>query len=84
MRYHLDIGKCHKEIIISFIIAKDYFSFPAFTSANNKEYKGFMYQSIPGLTILPQATPGDSHILVAPGVGFLLLCLARGSATGGS
>ena len=26
----------------------------------------------------PRATPGDSHILVAPGVGFSLLCLARG------
>ena len=24
------------------------------------------------------ATPEDSHILVAPGVGFSLLCLARG------
>ena len=30
----------------------------------------------------PQATPGDSHILVAPGVGFSILCLARGSARG--
>ena len=40
MRYHLEIGKRRKEFIISFIIAKDYFSFPAFTSANNKEYKG--------------------------------------------
>ena len=40
-----------------------------------------MYQSIPSLTIpSPRATPGDSHILVAPGVGFSLLCLARGSA----
>ena len=40
-----------------------------------------MYQSIPSLTISPpppQATPGDSHILVAPRVGFSLLCLARG------
>ena len=36
-----------------------------------------MYQSIPSLTI-PRETPGDSHILVAPGVGFSLLCLARG------
>ena len=37
-----------------------------------------MYQSIPSLTILPsRATPVDSHILVAPGVGFSLLCLAR-------
>ena len=35
MRYHLEIGKRRKEFIISFIIAKDYFSFPAFTSANN-------------------------------------------------
>ena len=40
-----------------------------------------MYQSIPSLTI-PLATPGDSHILVAPGVGFSLLCLAQGSARG--
>ena len=32
------------------------------------------HQSIPSLTI-----PGDSHILVTPGVGFLLLCLAWGS-----
>ena len=31
----------------------------------------------------PWATPGDSHILVAPWVGFSLLCLARGSAPGG-
>ena len=44
---------------------------------------GVMYQSIPSLTI-PRATPGVSHILVAPGVGFSLLCLARGSAPGGS
>ena len=30
-----------------------------------------MYQSIPSLTIPPsRANPGDSHILVAPGVGF--------------
>ena len=42
-----------------------------------------MYKSIPSLTI-PRATPGDSHILVAPGVGFSLLCLARGSARGQS
>ena len=41
MRYHLEIGKRRKEFIISFIIAKDYFSFPVFTSVNNKEYKGF-------------------------------------------
>ena len=39
-----------------------------------------MYQSIPSLTISPRATPEDSHVLVAPGVGFSLLCLARGSA----
>ena len=26
----------------------------------------------------PQATPEDSHTLVAPGVGFSLLCFARG------
>ena len=37
-----------------------------------------MYQSIPSLTITPWATPRDSHILVAPGVRFLLLCLAQG------
>ena len=43
MRYHLKIGKRRKEFIILFIIAKDYFSFPAFTSANNKEYKGFQW-----------------------------------------
>ena len=41
-----------------------------------------MYQSNPSLTIPPLATPGDSHILIAPGVGFSLLCLARGSAQG--
>ena len=40
-----------------------------------------MYQSIPSLTI-PPVTPGDSHILVAPGVGFSLLCLAQGFAPG--
>ena len=42
-----------------------------------------MYQSIPSLTIPPTPTPGDSHILVAPGVGFMLLCLALGSSRGG-
>ena len=26
----------------------------------------------------PPPPPGDSHILVAPGVGFSLLCLAQG------
>ena len=26
----------------------------------------------------PRATPGDSHILVVPGVGFSLLCLTQG------
>ena len=31
----------------------------------------------------PRATPRDSHILVAPGVGFSFLCLARGSAPWG-
>ena len=31
----------------------------------------------------PRATPGDSHIPVAPGVGFSLLCLAPGSAPRG-
>ena len=41
MRYHLEIGKRRNEVIISFIIAKDYFSSPAFTSVNNKEHKGF-------------------------------------------
>ena len=37
-----------------------------------------MYQSIPSLTIPPPATPGGSHILVASGVEFSLLCLAWG------
>ena len=37
-----------------------------------------MYQSIPSLTISPRATPGDSHILVAPGVGFSPPLLPRG------
>ena len=41
MRYHLEIGKRRNEFIILFIIAMDSFSFPAFTSVNNKEYKGF-------------------------------------------
>ena len=40
-----------------------------------------MCQSIPSLTI-PRAILGDSHILVAPEVRFLLLCLARGSVWG--
>ena len=31
---------------------------------------------------LPPGDPGDSHILVAPGVGFSLRYLARGSAWG--
>ena len=43
MKYHLEIGKHKEEFIISFIIAKDYFSFPAFTSVNNIEYKGFQW-----------------------------------------
>ena len=50
-----------------------------------------MYQSVPGHALVsskpdhppPQATPGDSHILVGPGVGFSLLCLAKGFALGG-
>ena len=42
MRYHLEIGKRRNEFI-SFITAKDYFGFPAFTSVNNKEYKGFQW-----------------------------------------
>ena len=29
----------------------------------------------------PPGDPRDSHILVAPGVGFSLLCLARGGGT---
>ena len=41
MRYHFEIGKRRNEFISSFIIAMDSFSFPAFTSVNNKEYKGF-------------------------------------------
>ena len=43
MRYHVEIGKRRKEFIISFIITKNYFSFPAFPSVNNKEYKGFQW-----------------------------------------
>ena len=43
MRYHLEIGKRRNEFIVSLIIAKDYFNFPAFTSVNNKEYKGFQW-----------------------------------------
>ena len=39
-----------------------------------------MYQSIPSLTI-PLGDPRDSHILVAPGVRFSLLCLAQGVLT---
>ena len=40
---HRKIGKCLNEFIISFRIAMDHFSFPVFTSANNKEYKGFQW-----------------------------------------
>ena len=43
MRYHLEIRKRRNEFIILFIIAKNYFSFPAFPSVNNKEYKGFQW-----------------------------------------
>ena len=43
MRYHLERGKLCNEFIISFIIAKDYFSLPAFTSVNNKKIKGFQW-----------------------------------------
>ena len=46
MRYHLEVGKRRKEFIISFIFAKDYFSFSAFTSANNEEYKGFQWVKV--------------------------------------
>ena len=42
-----------------------------------------MYQSVPSLTIPPPPPPRDSHILVAPGVGFSLLYLVRGSAQWG-
>ena len=42
-----------------------------------------MYQSIPSLTIPPPlGDPRDLHILVAPGVGFSPLSLARWSARG--
>ena len=40
----------------------------------------FMYQSVPSLAIPPpRATPGDSHVLTARGVGFLpnFLCPGR-------
>ena len=47
-----------------------------------RQLQQLMYQSIPNLTTPPRATPGDSHILVAPWVGFSLLCLARGFAPG--
>ena len=36
------------------------------------------HQSIPSLTTPTRATLGDSHIPVAPGVGFSLLCPDRG------
>ena len=39
-----ELGKCRKEFIISFTIAEDYFIVPAFTSVNNKEYKGFQWE----------------------------------------
>ena len=39
MRYHLEKGKRRKGF--SFIIAKDYFSFPAFATANNEEHNRF-------------------------------------------
>ena len=48
MRYHLEIGKRRNEFIISFIIAKNYFSFPAFTSVNDKEYNGFQWGKATG------------------------------------
>ena len=38
-----------------------------------------MYQSIPSLTIPPRATPGDSHVLTAPGSGFGPTLFASGS-----
>ena len=43
MIHHLEIRKRCNEFIISFTVAKDYFSFPAFTSVNDKEYKGFQW-----------------------------------------
>ena len=55
MRYHVEIGKRRKEFIISFIIANDSFSFPAFTSANNKEYKGFQCEKATVKVSLPFA-----------------------------
>ena len=50
MRYHLEIGKRQKEFIISFIIAKDYFSFPAFTNVNYEENKGSQWKKKTTLT----------------------------------
>ena len=42
MRYRLETGKRRNELIVSFIIAKNFY-FPAFTSVNKKEYKGFQW-----------------------------------------
>ena len=56
------------------------------TLANRLRYdRAIVHQSIPSLTTPPPppATPGDSHILLASGVGVSLLCLARASAPGG-
>ena len=42
----------------------------------------WFYVSVNSKPDHPPATLGDSHILVAPGVGFSLFCLARGSVLG--
>ena len=63
MRYHLDIGKRRKEFIISFIIAKDYFSFPAVTSANNKEFLKGISMGKSNCKSKSSFCLNDSHVL---------------------
>ena len=86
----IDVGSyrhiCHKAIVQSTIVKRYLNNTVKLKQAISDKslciFPFLMYQSIPSMTI-PRATPGDSHILVAPGVGFSLLCLARGSARGG-
>ena len=57
---------------------------------NPNEFSSTLMSATSGETLTPYVSvnskpdypPGDSHILVVPGVVFSLLCLARGSARG--
>ena len=76
----LDILGDNREIKINCEKGKKQIQWLVPSYENETKATLFMYQSIPSLTIPPGETPGDSHILVAPGVGFSPASLARGPA----